>query len=155
MGNVILSVHCHNDLGLAVANSLAAVRAGAGRWNARYNGIGERAGNASLEEIVMILKARKEAFGLAYRHSDGEDLPYQQVGQRPSQEFPSNPIRRSWAQTHSLMNRESTQDGIIKEKNNVRDHGPESVGIAKTSLVLGKHSGRHAFGSVSRRWATI
>jgi 2-isopropylmalate synthase len=142
--NVILSVHCHNDLGLAVANSLAAVRAGARQVECTINGIGERAGNASLEEIVMILKARKEAFNL---HTDivTEQIFHTSRLVTSITGIPVQPNKAIVGANAFAHESGIHQDGIIKERTTYEIMDPESVGIAKTSLVLGKHSGRHAF----------
>jgi len=144
IGHVIVSVHCHNDLGLAVANSIAALKAGARQVECTINGIGERAGNAALEEIAMILKTRERSFGL-------------QTGIRTEQIFhtsrlvtaitgipvqPNKAIVGANAFAHEAG---IHQDGILKERSTYEIMDPETVGIATSALVLGKHSGRHAF----------
>ncbi len=140
----IFSVHCHNDLGMAVANSLAGVRAGARQVECTINGIGERAGNAALEEVVMAIKTR------------GDVLPYQ-VGveakllNRASKlvaAATSFPVQYNKAIVgRNAFAHESGihQDGMLKHTQTYEIMTPESVGVSKTSLVMGKHSGRNAF----------
>jgi 2-isopropylmalate synthase len=140
----VISVHCHNDLGLAVANSLAAVKAGAGQVECTINGIGERAGNASLEEIVMNIHTRKDFFGFTtginttqiYRASR---LVSNRTGMLVQ---PNKAIVGSNAFAHEAG---IHQDGVLKERTTYEIMTPESVGWKGTSMVLGKHSGRHAF----------
>ncbi len=141
--NVVISVHCHNDLGLAVANSLAAIRAGARQVEATINGIGERAGNAALEEIAMILKTRPEIFGVhtgivtqQIFHTSRLVTAITGITVQPNKAIVGANAFAHEAGIH--------QDGVIKEKSTYEIMDPESVGIAKSSLVLGKHSGRHA-----------
>jgi 2-isopropylmalate synthase len=141
---VIFSVHCHNDLGMAVANSLAGIRAGCRQVECTINGIGERAGNAALEEIVMAIKTR------------GDVLPYQ-VGIDAAQlnrasklvaAATSFPVQYNKAIVgRNAFAHESGihQDGMLKHTQTYEIMTPESVGVSKTSLVMGKHSGRNAF----------
>jgi 2-isopropylmalate synthase len=141
---VTFAVHCHNDLGMAVANSLAGIRAGARQVECTINGIGERAGNAALEEIVMAIKTR------------GDVLPYQ-VGidttmlNRASKlvaAATSFPVQYNKAIVgRNAFAHESGihQDGMLKHTQTYEIMTPESVGVSKTSLVMGKHSGRAAF----------
>jgi 2-isopropylmalate synthase len=140
---VVISVHCHDDLGLAVANSLAGIEAGAGQVECTINGIGERAGNAALEEIVMALRTRHDV----YPYTNGIDttelyrtsqLLTHITGIHPQ---PNKAIvgRNAFAHEAGIH-----QDGVIKEKTTYEIMTPESVGARGTSLVLGKHSGRHA-----------
>jgi 2-isopropylmalate synthase len=140
---VVLSVHCHNDLGLAVANSLAAVRAGARQVECTINGIGERAGNAALEEVVMALKTRGDHFRVGTRVRTEYLYPTSRMISRitgiPVQ--PNKAIVGANAFSHESG---IHQDGILKEKSTYEIMRPESVGWGQTSLVLGKHSGRHA-----------
>jgi len=140
---VILSVHCHNDLGLAVANSLAAVRAGARQVECTINGIGERAGNAALEEVVMALETRTDHFGVRTRVRTEFIYPTSRMVSRitgiPVQ--PNKAIVGANAFSHESG---IHQDGILKDKSTYEIMKPESVGWGQTSLVLGKHSGRHA-----------
>jgi len=142
--NVIISVHCHNDLGLAVANSLAGLKAGARQVECTINGIGERAGNAALEEIAMVLKTRKEAFGLhtgivseRIFHTSRLVTSITGISVQPNKAIVG---ANAFAHESGIH-----QDGVIKERTTYEIMNPESVGISKSSLVLGKHSGRHAF----------
>jgi 2-isopropylmalate synthase len=142
---VVISVHCHNDLGLAVANSLAAVAVGARQVECTINGIGERAGNASLEEVVMATRVRPDRY------------PYQ-TAVVTDQLFPSSRLlteitgvpvqpnkaiigRNAFAHEAGIH-----QDGMIKNPLTYEIMTPQSVGVPSTRLVLGKHSGRHALG---------
>jgi 2-isopropylmalate synthase len=140
---VTFSVHCHNDLGLAVANSLAAVAAGARQIECTINGIGERAGNASLEEIVMALRTRAQFFGKEvdvkseYLYPTSRLLT--QLTGIPVQ--PNKAIVGANAFAHEAG---IHQDGVIKNRLTYEIMTPESVGIKSNNLVLGKHSGRHA-----------
>jgi 2-isopropylmalate synthase len=140
----ILSIHCHNDLGMAVANSLAAVENGARQVECTVNGIGERAGNASMEEIVMALKTRRDFFSY-------------EVGVVTEQIYPTSrllssitgipvPPNKAIVGTNAFAHEAGIhQDGVLKEKLTYEIMRPESVGISQSTLVLGKHSGRHAF----------
>jgi len=142
--NTILSIHCHDDLGLAVANSLAAVEAGVRQVECTINGIGERAGNASLEEIVMALKTRHDHFhlttGIVTEQIFHTSRLVTAITGIPVQ--PNKAIVGANAFSHESG---IHQDGVIKERSTYEIMDPESVGISKSSLVLGKHSGRHAF----------
>jgi 2-isopropylmalate synthase len=141
----VLSVHCHNDLGLAVANSLAAVAAGARQVECTVNGIGERAGNASLEELVMALYVRRDL------------LPYT-TGVVTTEIYKSSQLLSAITGMHVQANKAVVgknafaheagihQDGVLKERRTYEIMTPESVGIKSNRLVLGKHSGRHALG---------
>jgi 2-isopropylmalate synthase len=141
---VTLSVHCHNDLGLAVANSLAAVQNGARQVECTINGIGERAGNTSLEEVVMAIRTRKDLFPYQTRvltkHIFATSRLVSKITGMVVQ--PNKAIVGANAFAHESG---IHQDGVLKEKLTYEIMTPESVGIAKTSLVLGKLSGRHAF----------
>ncbi len=140
----IISVHCHNDLGMAVANSLTALRAGARQVECTINGIGERAGNASLEEIVMAIETRRDFFGFNTGVNTGEILRTS----RMVSTFTGIPVQPNKAIVGSnAFAHESGihQDGILKEKRTYEIMDAESVGAGETNLVLGKHSGRHAF----------
>ncbi len=139
-----LSVHCHNDLGLAVANSLAAILNGATQVEGAINGIGERAGNASLEEIIMALYTKK-AF---YQKEVG--INYQEI-YRTSRLVSSltgmvvQPNKAIVGKNAFAHEAGIHQDGVLKERTTYEIMKPELIGIYKSSLVLGKHSGRHAF----------
>lgn len=143
MGDTIISAHCHNDLGLAVANSLAAIRSGARQVECTINGIGERAGNTAMEEIVMALATRKDMYGL-YTKIKTEQIYKSsrlltQITGVPVQ--PNKAIVGSNAFAHESG---IHQDGLIKEKITYEIMTPQSVGITETHIVLGKHSGRNA-----------
>jgi 2-isopropylmalate synthase len=141
---VILSVHCHNDLGLAVANSLAAVQNGVRQVECTVNGIGERAGNASLEEVVMAIRTRKDLFRFQTRLNPKHIFATSRLVSKITGMVvqPNKAIVGANAFAHESG---IHQDGILKEKMTYEIMTPKSVGIAKTSLVLGKLSGRHAF----------
>ncbi|MBL8014179.1 MAG: 2-isopropylmalate synthase [Candidatus Omnitrophica bacterium] len=145
ISKAIISTHCHDDLGLAVANSLAAVRNGARQVECTINGIGERAGNASMEEIVMALKTRSDFFGCStgivtkeiYRTS-------KMVSKATGFVVPPN---KAIVGANAFRHESGIhQDGILKERTTYEIMSPEDVGVpAHGGLVLGKHSGRHAF----------
>src|SRR6202161_2369812 len=141
--NVTISAHCHNDLGMAVANTMAAVAAGARQVECTINGIGERAGNASLEEIVMAMSVRRDRY------------PYE-TGIQGEQLFPASqmlseitgvPVQPNKAVTgRNAFAHEAGihQDGVLKNPLTYEIMTPQSVGVPDSKLVLGKHSGRHA-----------
>jgi 2-isopropylmalate synthase len=140
----VISVHCHNDLGLAVANSLAAVGAGARQVECTVNGLGERAGNASMEEIVMALRTRHDA--LPYR--TGVKTEYITRASRLVSAITGFVVQPNKAVVGAnAFAHESGihQDGMLKHSGTYEIMTPESVGLTKSSLVMGKHSGRHAF----------
>lgn len=139
-----ISVHCHNDLGLAVANSLEAVKRGARQVECTINGIGERAGNASLEEIVMALKTRKDMFGL----DTGIDTAQIYPTSRLVSELTGFIVQPNKAIVGSNAFRHESgihQDGVLKAAITYEIMDPRSVGIPASSLIMGKLSGRHAF----------
>ena len=140
----VISVHCHNDLGLAVANSLAAIQNGAGQVECTVNGIGERAGNASMEEIVMALRTRKDVLRADTRIVTEEIYPASRLVSTITGMVvqPNKAIVGANAFAHESG---IHQDGLLKEKSTYEIMTPESVGVVKSRLVLGKHSGRHAF----------
>ena len=144
ISHAIISVHCHNDLGLAVANSIAAIQNGARQVECTINGIGERAGNASLEEIAMILRTRKDIFPAHTRIVTEKIYPTSRLVTSITgvSVQPNKAIVGANAFAHESG---IHQDGLLKEKLTYEIMTPESVGISKSSLVLGKHSGRHAF----------
>ncbi len=144
MEKVTLSVHCHNDLGLAVANSIAAIQNGARQVECTINGIGERAGNTSLEEVVMALRTRKDLLPLQSRVIPRQLYATSRLVSKITGMVvqPNKAIVGANAFAHQSG---IHQDGILKEKLTYEIMTPESVGIPKTSLVLGKLSGRHAF----------
>jgi 2-isopropylmalate synthase len=143
INKAVISVHCHNDLGVAVANSLSALKNGARQVECTINGIGERAGNASLEEVVMSLETRKDILGFytdittenIYRTSrlltDITGVPVQ----------PNKAIVGANAFSHESG---IHQDGLIKNRTTYEIMTPGSVGVTETNIILGKHSGRHA-----------
>jgi 2-isopropylmalate synthase len=149
--DVIISVHCHNDLGLAVANSLAAIEAGARQVECTINGIGERAGNASLEEIVMALHVRADR------------LPFE-TGINTTELYPVSQLLSSIVGFDVQPNKAIVGRNAFAHEAGIHQHGvinnplcyeimtPESVGVPANSLVLGKHSGRHA---LSLRYAEL
>jgi len=139
----IVSVHCHDDLGLAAANSLAAVKAGARQVECTINGIGERAGNASLEELVMTMKTRNDRYPFQTGIHTEKLYPASQMlssiitfGPQPNKAIVGENAFAHEAGIH--------QDGYLKEKTTYEIIDPKSVGVPEGRLVLGKHSGRHA-----------
>ncbi len=144
IGEITLSVHCHDDLGMAVANSLAAVSAGARQIECTINGIGERAGNCSLEEVVMAINTRAEFFGL-------------QTGVNTTRLYPTSRLVSNITGMHPPRNKAIVGENAFAHEAGIHQHGmlqhastyeimrPEDVGLSKSNLVLGKHSGRHAF----------
>jgi len=143
IGRATISVHCHDDLGLAVANSLAAVEAGAGQVECTVNGIGERAGNCALEEVAMVLKTRQDH----YRAGTGIETRRLVPTSRLVQAITGSRVQRNKAIVGAnAFAHESGihQDGMLKERSTYEIMRPEDVGFAKTDLVLGKHSGRAA-----------
>jgi len=146
MNKAILSVHCHNDLGLAVANSVAAIQNGARQVECTINGIGERAGNASLEELVMILKVRKDLLGFEHGLKTEEIYNSSCLLSKLTGMF----VQRNKAIVGSNAFAHEAgihQDGMIKNRITYEIMTPESVGIDRSDLVLGKHSGRNALKS--------
>jgi len=141
---VIWSAHCHNDLGMAVANSLAAVRNGARQVECTVNGIGERAGNTSLEEVVMAIHTRSDFFKLRTNIVTEQIYPASRLlAQVTGLVVPANkPIVGDNAFAHEAG---IHQDGVLKDKQTYEIMRPESIGLPSNKLVLGKHSGRHAF----------
>jgi 2-isopropylmalate synthase len=141
---VIISVHCHNDLGMAVANSLSAVRAGARQVECTINGLGERAGNTSLEEVVMAIRTRQDAFKLTTGINTRE---IHRVSRMVSRMTGMIVQRNKAIVGANAFAHESGvhQDGILKERTTYEIMRPEDIGIDGSELVLGKHSGRHAF----------
>ena len=139
----VISVHCHDDLGLAVANSLAAVEAGAGQVECTINGIGERAGNCSLEEVVMALKTRRDTFQVDTGVVTQRLVPTSRlVANITGIQVPRNKAivgRNAFAHEAGIH-----QDGMLKERRTYEIMRPEDVGLERTDLVLGKHSGRAA-----------
>src|SRR5881275_1886913 len=141
--DVVLSVHCHDDLGLAVANSLAGVTAGARQVECAMNGIGERAGNASLEEIVMLLHTRQSSLGLTTGINTREIARTSRLVSRLTgyQVQPNKAIvgRNAFAHEAGIH-----QDGVLKERRTYEIMDATTIGLETNAIVLGKHSGRHA-----------
>src|SRR5512137_1833804 len=140
---VVMSVHCHNDLGLAVANSLAGVQVGARQVECTINGIGERAGNASLEEVVMALKTRADVFHVATGVHTEKLYPASKLVQQVT----GNPVQRNKAivgQNAFAHEAGIHQHGMLTHRETYEIMRPEEVGFTRSQLVLGKHSGRHA-----------
>lgn len=141
-----ISVHCHNDLGMAVANTLAAARAGATQLECTLNGIGERAGNAALEEIVMALNTRKDFYNLTSNVDTTQIYSASQmVSKITGMKVQHNKAivgRNAFAHESGIH-----QHGVLENSSTYEIMTPESIGLSKNSLVLGKHSGRHAFES--------
>jgi 2-isopropylmalate synthase len=139
----VVSVHCHDDLGLAVANSLAAVQNGARQVECTINGIGERAGNAALEEVVTAFKTRHDRYPFQTRIVSEQLFPASQLltslitfGPQPNKAIVGENAFAHEAGIH--------QDGFLKERTTYEIIEPKSVGVPESRLVLGKHSGRHA-----------
>ncbi len=139
----IISVHCHDDLGLAVANSLAAIKAGARQIECTMNGIGERAGNCSLEEVVMVMKTRRDFYPFETNIVTEQLYPASQLlssiitfGPQPNKAIVGANAFAHEAGIH--------QDGYLKNKSTYEIIDPKSVGVPAGKLILGKHSGRHA-----------
>lgn len=142
--DVIISTHCHDDLGLAVANTVAGLRAGARQAEVTVNGIGERAGNASLEEVVMALRTRGEKLGLQ-TGIDAKQLCRVSKLISRSTSYPVPP-NKAIVGTNAFAHESGIhQDGMIKNATTYEIMRPEDVGATQTTLVLGKHSGRNAF----------
>ncbi len=140
---VVVSAHCHDDLGLATANTLAAVRAGARQVEVTVNGIGERAGNTALEEVVMALRTRHAVYGLA----TGIDTTQIARTSRLVSNYTSIPVQPNKAIVGANAFAHEAgihQDGMLKHRLTYEIMRPETVGVAQSNLVLGKHSGRHA-----------
>ena len=140
----IISVHCHNDLGLAVANSMAAIHAGADQVECTINGIGERAGNASLEEVVMGLKTRKDFYKAESQiHTEEISKTSRLVSKITGMMVQPNKAivgANAFAHTSGIH-----QDGLLKDKSTYEIMQPNSIGLTQSRLVMGKLSGRHAF----------
>lgn len=142
---VVWSAHCHNDLGMAVANSLAAVRNGARQVECTVNGIGERAGNTALEEVVMAIRTRRDVFGSIDVRIDTRQI------------YPSSRLLSQITGIPVAINKPVVgdnafaheagihQDGVLKDTQTYEIMQPETIGLTSNRLVLGKHSGRHAF----------
>lgn len=143
-GQVTFSAHCHNDLGLAVANTLAAIQGGARQVECTINGIGERAGNAALEEIVMAMRTRHDQYPYLTRIANRRLAPCSRlVSSLTGLHVQRNKAivgENAFAHEAGIH-----QDGVLKERSTYEIMSPDDVGLVQTKLVLGKHSGRHAF----------
>lgn len=143
--NVTISAHCHNDLGMAVANALAAVSAGARQVECTINGIGERAGNASLEEVVMAMRVRPDQYpyetAIVSEQIFGASQMLSEITGVPVQPNKAITGRNAFAHEAGIH-----QDGVLKNPLTYEIMTPRSVGVPDSKLVLGKHSGRHALG---------
>lgn len=154
IGKAVISVHCHDDLGLAVANSLAAIKNGARQAECTVNGVGERAGNASMEEIVMALKTRADFYGCSTNiHTQEIYRTSRLVSKATGFIVPPNKAIVG----HNAFRHEAGihQDGILKERSTYEIMRPEDVGFVGTGLVMGKHSGRHAFKDRLKEWGVV
>ena len=140
----IISVHCHNDLGLAVSNSLSAISSGARQIECTINGIGERAGNAALEEIVMCLRTRKDLFPFK-TNIDATKITKISTLVSKTTGFSVQPNKAIVGKNAFAHESGIHQDGMLKHSNTYEIMTPESIGLLSSELVLGKHSGRHAF----------
>jgi 2-isopropylmalate synthase len=140
----IISVHCHDDLGMAVANSLAGVRAGARQIECTINGIGERAGNASLEEVVMALHTRREFFGVG-THINTREIARSSRLLSTTIGLPVPPNKAVVGANAFAHESGIHQDGVLKNRMTYEIMSAETVGLDGNALILGKHSGRHAF----------
>lgn len=147
----IFSVHCHNDLGFATANSLAGVLGGAQQVECTINGIGERAGNAALEEVVMAIKTRPDIFNCKTNIDTRKIVPTSKL---VSEITGFNVQKNKAIVGANAFAHESGihQDGMLKNRHTYEIMSPESVGIAKTKIVLGKHSGRAALKNKMTEW---
>jgi 2-isopropylmalate synthase len=140
----VFSVHCHNDLGMAVANSMAGIRAGARQIECTINGIGERAGNAALEEVVMAMKVRNDKLPY-WNRIDTTMLTRASKVVSAATSFPVQYNKAIVGRNAFAHESGIHQDGMLKNAQTYEIMLPETVGVKQTSLVLGKHSGRHAF----------
>jgi 2-isopropylmalate synthase len=142
--DVILSVHCHNDLGMAVANSLSAVTAGARQVECTINGIGERAGNCALEEVVMALSTRFNHYGISTNIDTKKLYPTSRLVSNITGMYP--PRNKAIVGENAFAHEAGIhQHGMLQNSATYEIMKPEDVGLSKSNLVLGKHSGRHAF----------
>ncbi len=141
--NVVISSHCHNDLGLAVANTLAAIEAGARQVECTINGIGERAGNASLEEIVMAMRVRPDRYAYDTGVASEQLFPASQILNEVTG-VPVQPNKAIIGRNAFAHEAGIHQDGVLKNPLTYEIMTPQSVGVPDSRLVLGKHSGRHA-----------
>lgn len=151
INKAVISIHCHDDLGMAVANSLSAVLGGARQVHCTINGLGERAGNASLEEIVMSLKTRKDVFKDLYTRINSQNIF--QISRLVSSltGFVIPPNKAIVGKNAFRHEAGIHQDAVLKKRNTYEIMDPKTIGIPASQLVLGKHSGRHALVNRLRR----
>ncbi len=145
INKAVIAVHCHDDLGMAVANSLSGILAGARQAHCTINGIGERAGNASLEEIVMAIKTRRDAFGSFYTDVNTKEIfrTSRMINNLTDFVVPPNKAivgRNAFSHESGIH-----QDAVLKKRITYEIMDPKDVGMSSSRLILGKHSGRHAF----------
>jgi 2-isopropylmalate synthase len=145
INKAVIATHCHNDLGLATANSLSAVLAGARQVHCTINGIGERAGNASLEEVVMAMKTRKDVFGKFYTNINTQEIYRTSRLVSKLTDFLVPPNKAIVGKNAFAHESGIHQDAVLKKRITYEIMDPHDVGIADSQLILGKHSGRHAF----------
>ncbi|MBO0767167.1 MAG: 2-isopropylmalate synthase [Solirubrobacterales bacterium] len=143
LADVVLSVHCHDDLGLAVANSLSGIQAGARQVECAVNGIGERAGNTSLEEVIMLLDTRRNELGLHTQAVTREIARTSRIVSRLTG-YPVQPNKAIVGANAFAHESGIHQDGVLKDRSTFEIMDAESIGLDSNHLVLGKHSGRHA-----------
>ncbi|MEO1038569.1 MAG: 2-isopropylmalate synthase [Pseudomonadota bacterium] len=142
-GEMIFSAHCHDDLGMAVANSLAAVRGGARQIECTVNGIGERAGNCALEDAVMALRTRKDAFGLTTQIDTRQIMTASRTLSKVTNTHP--PRNKAIVGANAFAHESGIhQHGVLMNRETYEIMKPEDVGLASNAIVLGKHSGKHA-----------
>ena len=150
LDKITLSIHCHNDLGMATANSIAGIKAGARQVECTINGIGERAGNASLEEIVMALITRRDLLPFCTNINTGEIYRTSRLVSRLTG-IPVQPNKAIVGENAFRHEAGIHQDGVLKKSATYEIMAPASIGLKEGELVLGKHSGRHAFKERMRR----
>ncbi|MDP2043679.1 MAG: 2-isopropylmalate synthase, partial [Candidatus Omnitrophota bacterium] len=142
----VIAIHCHDDLGLSTANSLSAVLAGARQVHCTVNGIGERAGNTSLEEVVMAIKTRKDVFGDFFTQINTKEIYRTSRLVSNLTDFVVPPNKAIVGRNAFRHEAGIHQDAVLKKRSTYEIMDPHDVGISSSQLVLGKHSGRHAFG---------
>ncbi len=141
----VIAIHCHDDLGLSTANSLSAILAGARQVHCTINGLGERAGNASLEEVVMALKTRKDVFGNFFTQINTKEIYRTSRLVSNLTDFVVPPNKAIVGKNAFRHESGIHQDAVLKKRSTYEIMDPHDVGISSSQLVLGKHSGRHAF----------
>jgi 2-isopropylmalate synthase len=146
INKAMIAIHCHDDLGLSTANSLSAVLAGARQVHCTINGIGERAGNAALEEVVMALKTRKDVFGNFFTQINTKEIYRTSRLVSNLTDFIVPPNKAIVGRNAFRHESGIHQDAVLKKRSTYEIMDPHEVGISHSQLVLGKHSGRHAFG---------